>query len=547
MRKIKKFQRLLIGITLTLFTLPEYSLAQGEVSKTWVADLGNGKYKNPILYADYSDPDVCRVGDDYYMTASSFNCVPGLPILHSRDLVNWTLIGHAVDKLTPDSVFSKVEHGGGVWAPAIRYHNGEFYIYYGDPDQGIFMTKTKDPAGTWEPLTLVKQGKGLIDSCPFFDEDGQVYLVHAYAGSRAGIKSLLAVTRLTPDGKKAVGESKIIYDGHIIDPTVEGPKFYKRNGFYYIFTPAGGVATGWQLALRSKDIFGPYERKVVMEQGNASINGPHQGAWIDTNAGEDWFIHFQDIGAFGRITHLQPMQWINDWPVIGEDKDGDGCGNPVLTYKKPNVGKTYPVATPAESDEFSTNTLGLQWQWHGNPQSWWYFTNQEKGCLSLYSVPVADGYKSLWDVPNLLLQKTPASEFKATMKLTFYPEPKMIGERTGLVIMGLDYGLLAFEAKKEGFTLSQIECLRADKDGVEKVNASVEIVNPTIYLQVKVNAKAQCEFSYSIDGKKYTKLGNIFQAKEGKWIGAKIGTFLTRSVANNDGGRVDIDWFRMEK
>ncbi|MDU1904101.1 MAG: glycoside hydrolase 43 family protein [Dysgonomonas sp.] len=522
--------------------------AQNDISQVWVADLGNGKYKNPILYADYSDPDACRVGDDFYMTASSFNCIPGLPILHSKDLVNWTIIGYAINRMPDYANFGEgVNHGGSVWAPSIRYHKGEFYIYYGDPDLGIFMTKTKDPRGEWEPVVLVKEGKGLIDSCPLFDDNGDVYLAHAYAGSRAGIKSVLAVTRLTPDGKKVVGDSKIIYDGHDIDPTIEGPKIYKRNGYYYIFAPAGGVATGWQLAMRSKDIFGSYERKVVMDQGKSSVNGPHQGAWVDTPTGEDWFIHFQDVGAFGRITHLQPMVWKNDWPVIGEDKDGDGCGDPVLTYKKPNVGKTYPVATTAESDEFNANKLGLQWEWHANPQDWWHFTNQANGCLSLYSVPTVENYKSLWDVPNLLLQKTPAPDFTATMKLTFKPDPRFTGERTGLVVMGLDYALLSFENTGNGFTLSQVECLKADKGGTEKVNASVQLKDATVYLRVKVNSDATCTFSYSTDDKKYTSLGTKFQAKEGKWIGAKIGTFCTRPVKGNDGGRVDIDWFRVTK
>lgn len=521
--------------------------AQEVISETWVADLGNGMYKNPILYADYSDPDVCRVGDDYYMTASSFNCVPGLPILHSKDLVNWTLIGHAITNLEPDSIFSDVQHGWGVWAPSIRHHNGEFYIYYGDPDHGIFMTKTKDPAGEWEPLVLVKEAKGIIDTCPLFDEDGQVYLAHGYAGSRAGIKSLLAVTRLTPDGKSTVGETKIIYDGHDIDPTVEGPKFYKRNGQYYIFAPAGGVATGWQLAMKADNPFGPYERKVVMAQGETDINGPHQGAWVDTNTGEDWFIHFQDVGALGRLTHLQPMVWSNDWPVIGVDKDGDGCGDPVLTYKKPNVGKVYPKATPAESDEFSANELGLQWQWHANPQPWWHFANQNNGCLSLYSVPVPDDYKSLWDLPNLLLQKVPAPEFTATMKLTMKPDPRFTGERTGLVVMGMDYGLLSFENTGNGFTLSQADCIKANKGAIEKVNASVQLKDPTVYLRVKMSAGDVCVFSYSTDGKKFIQLGDKFQAKEGQWIGAKIGTFCSRPVKGNDGGRVDIDWFRVTK
>ena len=536
------------SVLLSLLCFAALSLtAQEYVSQTWVSDLGNGKYKNPILYADYSDPDVCRVGDDYYMTASSFNCVPGLPILHSKDLVNWTIIGYAIERLTPDSTFSRTVHGGGVWAPSIRHHKGEFYIYYGDPDQGVFMTKTKDPSGTWEPLVLVKEGKGLIDACPLFDDDGQVYLAHAYAGSRAGIKSLLAVTRLTPDGRKAVGESRIIYDGHNIDPTIEGPKFYKRNGYYYIFAPAGGVATGWQLAMKSNNVFGPYERKVVMAQGKTSINGPHQGAWVDTKTGEDWFIHFQDVGALGRINHLQPMVWKNDWPVIGEDKDGDGCGDPVLIYNKPDVGKTYPITTPAESDEFNTNVLGLQWQWHANPQSWWYFTNQEKGCLSLYSVPLPEDYKSLWDVPNLLLQKMSAPEFKATMKLTMNPDQRFNGERTGLLVMGRDYSLLAFENTENGFTLSQIECIRADKGNTETINQKIEVKNASVYLCVEVKDGATCQFSYSVDNKKYTTLGKAFTIKEGQWIGAKMGMFVSRPVKGNDGGRVDIDWFRVEK
>lgn len=517
------------------------------VSKVWVSDLGNGKYKNPVLYADYSDPDVCRAGDDYYMTASSFSSIPGLPILHSKDLVNWTIINHAIPRLIPEEEFIKPQHGNGVWAPAIRYHNGEFYIYYGDPDYGIYMTKTKDPRGEWSPLTLVKAGKGLIDSCPFWDEDGQAYLAHAYAGSRAGIKSVLAISRMTPDGKKVIGDSKIIYNGHDIDETIEGPKVYKRNGYYYIFAPAGGVATGWQTILRSKDIFGPYERKVVLAQGNTKINGPHQGAWVDTKTGEDWFYHFQDTYAYGRVVHLQPMIWKEDWPVIGEDKDGDGCGNPVLEYKKPNVGKTWPIATPAESDEFSSDKLGLQWQWHGNPMDWWYYANAPEGCLSLFSVPISDNYKSLWDVTNLLLQKTPATEFSASMKLTFKPNSRIKGERTGLIMMGMDYALLSFENTEDGFVLSQNECPKADRGGVEKVNESVKLSDGTVYLKVTVKSNSTCKFSYSTDGKKYTDLGKQFSMKEGKWIGAKIGSFCTRPVKNNDGGRVDIDWFRVEK
>lgn len=520
--------------------------SQGEVSKTWVADLGNGNYKNPILFADYSDPDVCRVGDDYYMTASSFSSVPGLPILHSKDMVNWELIGHAIDRLIPDDVFSSPMHGNGVWAPSIRHHNGEFYIYYGDPDYGIYMLKAEDPAGEWSDPVLVKAGKGLIDSAPLWDDDGKAYLVYAYAGSRAGIKSVLVIAEMNEEGTKTISPARIIYDGHENDPTIEGPKFHKKDGYYYIFAPGGGVSTGWQTVLRSKNVYGPYERKVALAQGNTDINGPHQGAWVDTPQGEHWFYHFQDVGAIGRIVHLQPMEWKNGWPVIGIDKDNDGVGEPVATYRKPNVGGNYPVVTPPESDSFESNVLGLQWQWHANPMDWWHYADEASQKLHLYSVPLPDDYKSLWDVPNLLLQKFPSNDFTATVKLTFNPSDAIVGERTGLLVMGMDYGLLSLEKTDTGFLLSQNECINADKGGEEVVNSSVALDESTLYLRVKVTPGEKCLFSYSTNGDDYTVLGKTFQAREGKWIGAKVGFFCTRPVSNNDGGRVSLDWFTME-
>jgi len=309
------------------------------ISKVWVADNGNGTYKNPIINADYSDPDAIRVGNDFYLVSSSFEDVPGLPILHSKDLVNWTIIGHALLRQPPFQHFSIPRHGDGVWAPAIRFHKGEFYIYYPDPDYGIYLTNAKNAAGPWSDPILVYSGKGLIDPCPLWDDDGKVYLVHAFAGSRAGIKSIIVVNKLNTEGTKLIDAGKIVYDGHQKDPTIEGPKFYKRNGYYYIFAPAGGVSTGWQLVLRSKNIYGPYERRVVMHQGSTSINGPHQGAWVTTQTGENWFLHFQDKGPYGRVVHLEPMTWKNNWPIIGVQKNGDSIGEPVMVYKKPKPDK----------------------------------------------------------------------------------------------------------------------------------------------------------------------------------------------------------------
>lgn len=557
-----KTKNLLLSLCL-LLALPMAAQQKNYVSEVWVADQGNGKYKNPILYADYSDPDVCRVGDDYYMTSSSFGSLPALQILHSKDMVNWTIIGAAVpNALTPLETPERPEHGNRVWAPCIRHHDGEFYIFWGDPDQGAFMVKTKDPKGPWSEPVLVKPYKGLIDASPLWDDDGRVYMVHAYAGSRAQLKSVIAICELNADATKAITPSRIIFDGHESHQTCEGPKFYKRNGYYYIFLPAGGVATGWQVALRSKEVYGPYEWKDVMVQGSTKINGPHQGGWVDTPSGEDWFIHFQDVGAYGRIVHLQPMKWVNDWPVIGVDKNGDGCGEPVMTYKKPNVGKTYPICTPQESDEFDGYTLSPQWQWHANINERWAYYAGDKGFMRLYSYPVVKEYKNLWDVANLLLQKTPSDNFTATTKLTFSPDKRYKGERTGLVVMGLDYAGLILENTDNGLVLSQVACKKADKGTPEKVNGSVNLTDGTVYLRVKFSCDgkrikaseggtdliAMCQFSYSLDGKKFQPLGEAFQAKEGKWIGAKVGVFCTRPhMVTNDGGWTDVDWFRITK
>lgn len=541
----------LTGVITCLFinSNPVSAQTTSPVSKVWVADNGNGTYKNPVINADYSDPDAVRVGDDYYLVSSSFDAIPGLPILHSKDLVNWTIVAHALKRQPPFDHFSKPQHGNGVWAPAIRYYKGEFYIYYPDPDFGIYVTRAKNIKGPWTDPVLVEAGKGLIDPCPLWDDDGKVYLVHAYAGSRASIKSLIVIKELDATGTKVTSEGILVYDGHESDATIEGPKLYKRNGYYYIFAPAGGVSTGWQLVLRSKNIYGPYERKVVMDQGSTPVNGPHQGAWVQTPGGEDWFLHFQDKEAYGRVVHLQPMKWINNWPVIGVDKDGDGKGEPVLVYKKPTVGKTYPIVTPAESDEFNTRTPGLQWQWQANPKATWSFMNPAKGALRLYSDKMPDSAKNLWETPNVLLQKLPAEELVITTKLSFTPNPKLENEKAGLVLMGLSYADIALKSKKDGIWLVYGNCKDAYKNNpeIEKVITKVGDSTATIFFRLQVHTGAKCRFGYSTDGKTFTDMETDFKAEPGRWIGAKVGFFCTRATQINDAGFADIDWFRVDK
>lgn len=543
-------------LSLSVCSLFHPAMAQYR-SEVWVSDEGNGMYRNPVLHADYSDPDVCAVGEDYFLTASSFNCTPGLPILHSKDLVNWKIVNYALKKVEPVEYYNEPRHGKGVWAPSIRFHEGMYYIYWGDPDFGIFMVKTRDPYGEWDAPVLVKAGKGMIDPCPLWDDDGRVYLAHAWAGSRAKFNSVLTVCELNKEGTAVISDPVLVFDGNDgVNHTIEGAKFYKRNGFYYLFAPAGGVVSGWQLVMRSKDVYGPYEARIVMAQGKTDINGPHQGGWVDTPAGESWFLHFQDKGAYGRVLHLNPMKWVNDWPVIGVDKDGDGCGDPVSRYRKPKTDKTYPIETPVESDEFDTRKLGLQWEWHANYQDVFGFTTN-MGYVRIYGHELSPHFKNFWEVPNLLMQKFPAEEFTATAKLKV--SAKDDGQLSGLIIMGWDYSWIGVEKQEEKFLLKQAVCKDAEQGNLEQVS-TLAILEPSrkfeaglfpnyereIYIRVHVDKGAYCRFSYSLDGKKFTEAGTLFKARQGKWIGAKVGMFSV-TPHGKERGWLDVDWFRVEK
>lgn len=526
---------------------------QPYVSQVWNPDLGNGMYKNPVINADYSDPDVVCVGDDYYMTASSFNCIPGLPILHSKDLVNWELIGHAVTKLQPKAVFDRPSHGNGVWAPCISYHNDEFYIYWGDPDYGVFMVKTKDPAGKWEDPVCVIPGKGMIDTSPLWDEDGRVYLVNGWANSRNRFASVITVRELNAEGTKAISDPVIVFDGNGTENrTCEGPKFYKRNGWYWVMFPAGGVPTGFQVAMRSHSPFGPYEAKKVLAQGKSKINGPHQGAWIHTQYGEDWFMHFQDKEAYGRVVHLQPVTWKDNWPVMGKVPSKGYCGEPYETYKMPKAA-SHVNMNPVESDEFNKPKLGLQWQWHANYQQWFGMPTS-MGVMRIYT------YKSnatIWNVPNLLLQKTPADNFTATAKLQLTAKDQ--GQMGGIIMMGLDYSALVVKRVGNEFELQQITCHMADKKGEEEVKVlgtlkptSVDkidyqpAIHESVYMRMVVKA-GKMQFFFSKDGKKYEQVGDEFTMREGKWIGAKIGMVAKEPGGKANRGWIDVDWFRVTK
>lgn len=516
----------------------------------WLADMGDGFYRNPVLHADYADPDVIRVEQDFYMISSSFAHTPGLPILHSRDLINWSIIGHVLDKVDWPG-YEVPQHGRGVWAPAVRFHEGKFLVYYAMPDEGIFMCKAENPAGPWSKPYLIKKVKGWIDPCPFWDDDGRGYMIHAFANSRCGIKDKLRLVEMTSDNLGLSEKGEIVFDGTENHPVIEGPKLYKRNGYYYIFAPAGGVVSGWQTVLRSRCIWGPYEDRIVLHQGNSEINGPHQGGWVELECGESWFLHFQDKGLYGRIIHLQPMSWEDDWPIIGVDANGDGIGEPVVRWSKPNVNSNSSNCTPDTSDDFAGPALGRQWQWQANPSTSWYSLMERKGSLRLYAIPHWEGAGgSLYNAPQLLLQKLPALEFQVTTLLKFCPDKDY--DETGILVFGSQYACLSLKQLQGNLHLSLLHGSYAD---MEQVLSTTQIASSSnhaplltkdIYLRLVVSQGGKCNFFYGFDGQIWNQLEPPVQAMPGKWVGAKMGLYAANRGGLSSAGYVDAEWFRVE-
>ncbi len=510
----------------------------------WKADLGDGRYKNPVLHADYADPDIIRVGQRFYMTASSFTNVPGLPLLESPDLVNWTLVGHALQRLVPEDVFARPQYGKGVWAPALRYHGGRFWIFYPDPDYGIYVTSAEKFDGPWTAPHLLMAGRGLIDPCPLWDEDGKAYLIHAWAKSRSGINNIVTLRRMSPDATKLLDEAgQTIIDGKAYPGlhTLEGPKLYKSKGWYYVFAPAGGVEMGYQTVFRSRSIGGPYESRVVLAQGDMAVNGPHQGAWVTAPDGKDWFLHFQDKYAYGRLVHLQPMHWKDGWPLIGASSRRAGVGEPVPAWRKPVKGGA--PAAPPTSDEFDQPALGLQWQWSANPQASWYSLAAQPGKLRLFTqvLPEADGYVRASGA--ILAQKAPASRFIVETHVRL--QDAVEGDRAGLIVNALQYAWVGLR-KRDGKTeLVTTVCGPFGPRCKEESTVILADAPDALYLRMQMNEGAFVNFAYSVDNKEFKPAGAQFPVTRGTWVGAQVGLFSVGSQTRAQHSFLEVDYLRL--
>lgn len=485
-------------------------------------------YHNPIICSDYSDPDVIRRNDSFYMISSSFNHTPGVPVLKSKNLVDWKLIGHVFQTI-PFERFKDVCHGDGAWAPSLRFHQGVYYAMIPFPDEGIYVSSCTDiEKGNWSKPWCLIEGKGLEDPCPIWIKD-RCYVVIGFVKSRIGFNSVLGLYEVTLDLKKKISPTyQIIYDGHNMNPTIEGPKFYSRNGYIYIMAPAGSVKTGWQVCLRSKQIEGPYEAKIVMMQNDSKINGPHQGALIDLKKDQWAFIHFQDRGCYGRIIHLQPVRWVNDWPLCGDVKDELLSGTPVSEGIYPVDKKSfYKIDT---SDLFDKNQLSLMWQTPANKgKDWYYF---DRGLILNCIFHSLKAYNALNLTPNVFLTKIAYPSFKvmALCELLL----KNDGDEVGFCYMGRQYQYLCI-ARIQGKNHLQLRqgYFNQDHDVVlfDGIYQNNEI---EFMMRFKENGTYQLGFNK-------TYLKGWFPALPGRWIGGKIGIY---AKGKTTGGSARFKYFK---
>ena len=374
------------------------------------------------------------------------------------------------------------------------------------------MSSAADARGPWTPLHSLKAVAKWEDPCPLWDDDGRAYLGRSQHGAGP-----IIVHRMSADGKELLDDGVTVYTG----PVAEGTKWLKRNGYYYLIIPEGGVERGWQTVLRSKNVYGPYEKRVVLEQGSTGVNGPHQGALVDTPEGEWWFYHFQSTPALGRVVHLQPASWKDDWPLLGVDIDGNGIGEPVAVWTKPHIKCSSKPALPQSSDDFNGTSLGLQWQWCHNPAVDSWSLAKRKGWLTIHALPSPD----LRNARNMLTQKTMGYQGEATALMDC--RDIRSGTSAGLLCMGRDY---------RGVGVCG-EGVYVEVNGKRDILARKKPAK--VFLRITLNALTnQQQFYYSTDGKRYLPAGDPFEMHNANWKGFRIGLFCY-----GDGGKALFDFF----
>ncbi|MFA6402791.1 MAG: glycoside hydrolase 43 family protein [Salinivirgaceae bacterium] len=487
------------------------------------ADNGDGTYTNPVIAADFPDPDVILVGDTYYMVTTTMFVFPGVTILKSNDLVNWEYCSNAVSRFDFSPCYNLDlcnRYGHGQWASSLKYHNGKFHVLFITLNEGGFHCIADKAEGPWEIHHLPR---GFYDPGLFYDDDGKIYVAEGYGK--------ISITEVDSN-LVAKSETKLVYTGDIRGG-LEGTHVYKINGYYYLYCTYGGL-DGIQVALRSKSIYGPYEQKIVISDSTPGVTfGIHQGALLQTKTREWWTILFVDMGPLGRFPSLQPVTWVDNWPMVGAEGKG------VVTYKKPNVGKEYPKTHLPTSDEFNDTTLGMQWGWNHNPNPADWSFSQRKGFLRLTTGKVV---KTLPEAPNTLTQRPFTNRDQnipsvASAKLEI--SNMKDGDVAGLAVFQNPYAFIAVNKENGYYQLIMV-------NNGEPID-SLPMQGETIYLRTLASNKTKmATFEYSYDNINFTQLGNALQMEFNLKVFTGNKFCLFNYATKGTGGYVDFDWFRVK-
>jgi beta-xylosidase len=521
-------RRASLAAGLAFFALAQAAQAQTQKWGDWQTwgDQGNGTYVNPVLPSDYSDIDCIRVGADYYAISSTFQFSPGMVILHSKDMVNWTILGHVVSDLNqigPEMNWDRMNrYGKGVWAGAMRFHDNKYWVYFCTPDEGYFMSTAANPAGPWAPLHQVVKGPGWDDCCPFWDDDGQGYLVGS--NFRDGYK--IHLWKLTADGRDIVPESDTVIHQ---SKGSEANKLYKINGLYYhLFSEVKSEGRVVMME-RAKNILGPYTESRQLNHADKAFKEPNQGGLVQTEKGDwYWYTHHGTGDWAGRIDSLVPVTWADGWPIIG-GVGADGIGSMVWSGKMPVDGT--PIVTPQTSDDFAETSLPPQWEWNYQPRADKWSLTENPGWLRLHAFkPIQPG--TLLKAGNTLTQRvfqTTSNEVVVKLDLSGMAD----GQQAGLCHFSKSYSYLG--VKQDGASRT----LEYNNNG--KKLAGPAVAGKLLWLKSTWGLDGKSQYSYSEDGKNFTPFGEPYAMAWGSYRGDRIGIFCFND--KGDAGYVDVDFF----
>lgn len=487
-------------------------------------DQGDGSFRNPILPADYSDLDAIRVGDDYYAISSTIHVSPGMAVLHSKDLVTWRAIGHVVPDLTllsPAYAWDRPQKlGRVVWAGTMRHHAGKFWVFFGTPDEGFFMSQAANPAGPWSAPHPVLQEAGWDDCTALWDDDGQAYFLGTHFSD--GYKSY--IWRMSPDGRSIDRSSAVLVNEGM---GREASKLLKTGGWYYIIYSEAVGGARYVLAKRARNPMGPYSEARQLTEPNREANEPNQGGIVQAPNGQWYFVtHHGRQDWEGRAMSLLPVTWTDGWPVIGE-VGANGRG--LMSWGGAKPVKSRPSARTSV-DTFNTRTLGPDWEWMHNPRPGFWSLTERPGFMRLraWRLSQADNPLSAGNILTQRAWRTTRAQMTVKLDLSGMAD----GQTAGLGHFSNTYGLLG--AVRQG-GVRRIVYRRAGQAPVMGPAAP----GRDLWLRIGWGLDGRASFAYSPDGRRFTAFGEVTQQTRASYRGSRVGVVTWNDAGAQ--GHIDID------